>query len=237
MMKELGMTGTLVLAGGEEFGGRMREVDELALRAAGGVGAVIRVLPTAAAADDGHARAGRNALDWFAALGATDVAVVPVIDRASADDPAVVAALADADLVYLPGGSPAYLAQALVGSQCAAMLRQRYEAGAVLAGSSAGAMIFGEYVYHPETGRTIRGLCTLPNVCIVPHYDRYGQRWIARLRRTLPDAILLGIDERTAALVSGDLNRQTWSVAGQGCLTVYRGAIAARYVSGAQLRL
>ena len=128
------MTGTRVLAGGEEFGGRMREVDEQAMRAAGGAGAVIRVVPTAAAADAGHERAGRVALEWFASLGATDVAVVPVLDRASADDPAVLAPLAGADLVYLPGGSPAYLAQALVGSRCAAVLRERYEAGAVLAG-------------------------------------------------------------------------------------------------------
>jgi cyanophycinase len=231
------MTGTLVLAGGEEFGGRMREVDERAMRAAGGARAVIRVVPTAAAADAGHERAGGVALEWFASLGATDVAIVPVHDRASADDPAVLAPLADADLVYLPGGSPAYLAQALVGSRCAAVLRARYEAGAVLAGSSAGAMLFGEYVYHPETGRTLRGLCMLPNVCIVPHYDRYGQRWIARLRQTLPDALLLGIDERTAALATGDLSRRPWSVAGQGCLTVYRGSIAARYVPGAEMRL
>ena len=50
-------------------------------------------------------------------------------------------------------------------------------------------------------------------------------------------SILLGIDERTAALVTGDLSRRPWSVAGQGCLTVYRGSIAARYVPGAQLRL
>ena len=50
--------GYLLLEGGAEFGGRMRDPDLKAIELAGGFDASIRIIPTAAAPDNNHQRAG-----------------------------------------------------------------------------------------------------------------------------------------------------------------------------------
>src|SRR5262249_42037195 len=112
------MTGYLVLAGGAEFGGRMALVDRQAIGLAGGLAAPICIVPTAAAVDHNHERAGGNGLRWFQSLGARDVSVVPVIDASSAGDAQLASQLRQARLIYLLGGSPSYLEQALQKSLC-----------------------------------------------------------------------------------------------------------------------
>jgi len=108
--------GYILLEGGAEFGGLMSEPDRLALDRAGGRGVSVCILPTAAAPDSNHARAGANGTRWFRSLGATNVAVVNVIDRASANDAALARELRSAKLIYLLGGFPAYTAQTLANS-------------------------------------------------------------------------------------------------------------------------
>jgi len=96
--------GYLLLEGGAEFGGRMRDADLRGIRRAGGFAAPIRIIPTAAAPDDNHERAGNNGVRWFEGLGAKDVLSVPLVDRASANDATVAQALRAARLIYLLGG-------------------------------------------------------------------------------------------------------------------------------------
>ena len=98
------MAGHILLAGGAEFGGRMAEPDLRAIELAGGVDARISIIPTAAAPDHNHERAGRNGVRWFESLGARNVSALPLIDRASADSPAIAAALQESRLIYLLGG-------------------------------------------------------------------------------------------------------------------------------------
>ena len=54
------MQGYLLLEGGAEFGGQMSEPDRRAIELAGGPSAQISIIPTAAAPDNNHQRAGRN---------------------------------------------------------------------------------------------------------------------------------------------------------------------------------
>ena len=54
--------GYLMLAGGAEFGGQMRDPDLRAIELAGGFDAPLRIIPTAAAPDNNHQRAGNNGL-------------------------------------------------------------------------------------------------------------------------------------------------------------------------------
>ena len=77
--------GYLLLEGGAEFGGRMREPDLKAIELAGGFDAPVRIIPTAAAPDNNHQRAGNNGIRWFQSLGARDVGSLPLIDKASAN--------------------------------------------------------------------------------------------------------------------------------------------------------
>lgn len=222
--------GSLMLAGGAEFGGRMGAIDRLALERAGGPGARLRVIPAAAAPDHNEQRAGRNAVHWFRGLGARDVAVVPLTDRASAEDATVAAELERAHLIYLLGGFTHYLGQTLAGSASLAGLRAAHAAGAVLAGSSAGAMVLCEHYYDPAEGELRAGLGFLPRACFIPHHDTFGRSWGPRLAPRLPDAVLIGVDEQTGMLDDGQGRR--WRVAGRGGVTLYWQGQAEHYAAG-----
>ena len=91
--------GYLLLEGGAEFGGRMRDPDLKAIELAGGFDAPIRIIPTAAAPDQNHQRAGNNGIRWFKSLGAKDVVSLPLIDKASANDKGIAKSLRDAKLI------------------------------------------------------------------------------------------------------------------------------------------
>ncbi len=162
------MPGYLLLEGGAEFGGLMKEPDRRAMELAGGLAAPVRILPTAAAPDHNHQRAGNNGVNWFRRLGASDVAAIPVIDTASANDPALATELRHAGLIYLLGGFPGYLGETLKGSLCWQVMLEAYADGALLAGSSAGAMVLCQYYYDSERQQAVEGLNLLPNTCVLP---------------------------------------------------------------------
>ncbi len=229
------MTGHLVLQGGAEFGGQMRASDLRALELAGGARAAVCIIPAAAAPDDNHHRAGRNGRDWFRGLGASDVSVALVIDGESANDDAMVGLLRRAELVYLLGGFPAYLARVLSGSRCWQAVRDGLQQGLVLAGSSAGAMVLCEHLYDPHDGKIVAGLGLLTGCCLLPHHQTFGRRWAAKLQKDLPRATLIGIDEQTAMIDDGPDGR--WTVYGAGRITLYSNGQKARYSSGERFML
>jgi cyanophycinase len=149
--------GYLLLEGGAEFGGAMREPDLRAIELAGGFDAPIRILPTAAAPDHNHIRAGNNGVRWFRSLGARDVESLLLIDKASANDPQIAESLRSAKLLYLLGGFTHYLGQTLLGSKAWEAALEANQSGAVIAGSSAGAMALCEHYYDPGRGNVERG--------------------------------------------------------------------------------
>lgn len=222
-------TGFLLLEGGAEFGGRMSEPDLEAIRLAGGPGVPIAVLPTAAAPDNNQARAGRIALNWFRSLGASKVEVVPVVDRPSANDPALAARLEVTRLIYMLGGFPGHLADTLRDSLAWQAVLRAHGSGAVVGGSSAGAMVVCEYFYDPEDYRVRAALNVLPNCCVLPHHDGFGRTWAPKLLGLLPDVTLIGIDERTGMLGGSDSD---WIVHGAGKVTLYRHGTLSTYHRG-----
>jgi cyanophycinase len=211
--------GFIVLEGGAEFGGRMAEVDRQALRLAGGLDVPIRIIPAAAAPDGNHRRAGQNGVDWFRQLGASDVSAPALIDRPSADDPGIAAELTRARLIFLLGGFPHHLGQTLQGSKSWQAVLAAYSNGAVIAGSSAGAMVLCQYYYDPATALLQRGLALLPGVCVLPHHDTFGKDWAPLIRNMHGPVVMVGIDEQTGA-VSGNAP-DCWQVYGQGQVTLY----------------
>jgi cyanophycinase len=213
--------GYILLEGGAEFGGLMSDPDRRAIDLAGGYSALISIIPTAASPDHNHQRAGNNGQRWFRNLGATNVEVVPLIDRPSADDPSVVEVLRASRLVYLLGGFPGYLDETLSGSSSWGAVLDAYQEGAVVGGSSAGAMVLCQYYYDPEKGEVRGGLNLLPGVCLVPHHNQVGNRWSPRLVKWLPETLIIGIDERTGLINDGVGG--SWTVYGAGQVTVYRG--------------
>lgn len=225
----------LLLAGGAEFGGQMAIPDRQALALAGGEDAPVVILPTAAAPDQNHLRAGQNGVRWFESLGARRVQVAPVIDRASAESPEIASLIRSARLVYLLGGFTHYLGQTLQGSLAWQAALDAQQAGAVIGGSSAGAMVLAQHYFDPGSGRVFDGLGLVARVCVLPHFNTFGRSWVSRLQELLPEAVLLGLDERSAVLL-GD-TPGAWRVLGQGAATVYYHGRPASYQPGALLQL
>jgi len=227
------MAGYLLLEGGAEFGGQMAEPDLRAMELAGGSGALICIIPTAAAPDNNAQRAGNNGVRWFRSLGAKQVELLPLVDKASANDPHIADRISQSRLIYMLGGFTGYLGETLKGSASWQAMLRAYEAGAVIAGSSAGAMVMCQYYFDPARGQVVEGLELVPNACVLPHHNTFGKGWAPRLSRLLPDAVLLGIDERTGMLDDGDEGRKVgWRVYGQGTVTLYRRGQSKVYRAG-----
>src|SRR5215217_1510113 len=211
--------GYLLLEGGAEFGGRMRDPDLKAIELAGGFEAPIRIIPTAAAPDNNYQRAGNNGTRWFQSLGAKDVISLPLTDKASASDASIAKSLQAAKLIYMLGGFTGYLGETLIGSPAWEAAREAYRSGAVIAGSSAGAMVMCEFYYDPSAQRVVKGLNLVPNSLVLPHHNTFGKSWAPQLTKQVPDLTLIGIDEQTGMLDDG---AGTWTVYGRGGVTYYR---------------
>ena len=229
------MRGYLLLAGGAEFGGRMAEPDVRALQLAGGFDAQVSIIPAAAALDNNHQRAGETGVRWFEQLGATRVQWLPLIDQASANHASLAERLRSSRLVYLLGGFPHYLAQTLRGSTGWQAILEACREGAVVGGSSAGAMVLCRHYYDPAAGNISEGLNLVPKTCIIPHHDTFGKSWASHLVRLLPGDVIVGIDEETAMIDDGSGDK--WRVYGRGAVSLYRGGTISIYHSGEPLSL
>jgi cyanophycinase len=221
--------GYLLLEGGAEFGGRMSEPDLRAIELAGGFDRPICIIPTAAAPDNNHKRAGNNGIRWFRGLGAKNVFTADVIDSANANDTSLADSIRTSRLIYLLGGFPRYLGETLANSACWQAALDAYEQGAVIAGSSAGAMVLCEYYYDPSERKILRGLNLIPNACVLPHHKNFGKAWARELAQQLPNAVLLGIDERTGMIDDG---AGQWQVYGAGQITLYQGGQSSGHEHG-----
>jgi len=227
------MQGYLLLEGGAEFGGQMSEPDRRAIELAGGPESLISIIPTAAAPDNNHQRAGRNGVNWFKSLGATHVESLSLIDKVSANDPSIVNAISKSRLIYMLGGFTGYLGETLKNSASWQAMLRAYSNGAVIAGSSAGAMVMCQHYFDPGKRQVVEGLGLLPNTCVLPHHDTFGKNWAQQLATLLPNVVLLGIDERTGMLDDGEDGRKIgWHVYGQGAVTLYRKGQPTAYNAG-----
>jgi len=228
------MNGTLALVGSGEYLPPMEPVDRFLLSRVQGEPRVV-CLPTAAGLE-GTERIGywsRLGVEHFTRLGARAEAV-EVIDRATANDETFAAHIRRANFVYLSGGKPDYLFKTLTGTPVWSAIVQVLENGGVVAGCSAGAMIFGEqYPSFPTMWPWQRAFNFLPGAIILPHYDEFGDGFGKFVRTMLPrGATLLGIEGNTA-LVSSD---GKFEVSGSGGVTVWNRKQKKRFVEREAVR-
>lgn len=166
-------------------------------------------IPTAAAPE------GQAVLDRWVRLGREQaerlgVDAVPIVarDRDEANDPALAALVQGAGLVYMSGGNPRVLADALRGTLLWQAVESAWRGGAALAGCSAGAMALTAWTPTVRPRRSddegAPGLGVLPHLRVIPHFDRMAG-WIpdliTRVLLHAPDGVsVLGIDEDTAVV-------------------------------------
>ena len=234
------MKGAIALVGSGEFTPALESVDRELLAATGRPRPRVVILPTASIPDgepvfQRWAEMGRQ---HFGALGA-EVEPVLVRDRAAAQDPAHAQAIGEADLVYLSGGKPDFLYEALAGTAVERALHDAHARGAILAGCSAGAMVLADRRLSvrrrfpfPPSWRPAFGL--VPRVAVAPHYDAIPEALMLLAILAAPrGSVVLGIDEETA-LVGRD---GAWQVLGRGRVTVWRGRHRTSHRDGETIRL
>ncbi|HSH22829.1 MAG TPA: Type 1 glutamine amidotransferase-like domain-containing protein [Acidimicrobiales bacterium] len=160
------MNGPLALVGGDEWRPGC-SFDEELLVASGG--AEVVVLPTAAAYEHPD-RAVTAATTWFAGFGG-QVRGLDVLQRRDALDPDKADAVRAARFVYLSGGSPLHLRSVLKETPLWDALVAAWDDGAVVAGSSAGAMVLCDPMVDPRGGAFTVGLGMVVNVAVLAHAE------------------------------------------------------------------
>ena len=211
--------GPLALVGGDELRPGNEPQDRILVEAAAGRSAY--VIATAAARQRPDL-AVANARSWFGALG-LDVVELPLTKRSQAMSNEIASRARDGRFFYLVGGDPGLVPKVLADTPVWSAIVEAWRGGAALAGSSAGAMAMGSWTLirdrmPGDARRRYRdALGLIPNVAVVPHLSTFGERWIPSVLEAAPDgAILLAIDERTAAIcVDG-----SWRVEGAGAVVV-----------------
>jgi cyanophycinase len=218
--------GPIALVGSGEFTPAMEAVDAALLA---GRPARTVFLPTAAGLE------GPERVDYWVRLGVEHyrrlgVEPVPlrVIDRHDAEDPANASLVAGAGLVYLSGGNPGYLADTLRGTVVLEAILAAWQAGAALAGCSAGACALTAVAFDSRNRAVRPGLAVVSELVVLPHFDRIEQwspgivaRQLAELRS---GQILIGIDEETALVSTGagwrvEGAHQVWTIDPDGTRT------------------
>ncbi len=196
-------------------------------------------IPTAAAPECA-------AVDRWVALGREQaqrlgVTAVPLLieTRDDAERPDIAEQVAGAGLIYLSGGNPPYLADTLRDTLLWRAIETAWQAGAALAGCSAGAIALTHWVpdiRRPDTpGR--QGLGAVPHLRVIPHFDRLTE-WLPDLpERYLLDrpagTTVVGIDEETA-LVGGP---RQWEVQGRQSVWVISGEGREEHPAGSALEI
>jgi cyanophycinase len=175
------------------------------------------VLPTAAAYWHPD-KAIETAASYFAGLGAT-VKACMVLRRADAEDREHAGAVRAARFLYLAGGSVLHLRSVLKSSPVWEALVEAWGAGAVLAGSSAGAMVLGDAMVDPRGGALTLGLGLLPQLAVLPHAGDWSEEKTHRTVRLASGGLrIAAIDERTALLRAPD---GRWYKRGSGNVTIW----------------
>ena len=220
------MAGRIALVGGDEFREGCENMDEAILTATGKSTPTVLIIPTAAAFERPDVAA-QNGVRHFTSLGA-DAHPLMALDRDDAMDAGLASEIASADLVYLTGGNPAHLLDTIAESALLNSIASALEHGAVLAGSSAGAMVMGSWMRFREWRRALgiaEGIATLP------HHERADLDSTLRdLDASAPKELnaMFGVDGRCGVLSGPD----GWTALGPGSITVYRNNYWQRFGDG-----
>lgn len=224
--------GPIALVGSGEYLPVMAEIESELIS---GRGTKYIQIPTAAALE------GDRSLNYWKDLGISQATrigaqAVPLLIKNSddANNEMLAAQIEGAGLIYFSGGNPHHLANTLRESKVLDAVLDAWKNGAALAGCSAGAMAIANHIPEIKTfGKTTsQGFALLPNVRVIPHFDR---KFMAAFNRFVKeDSItVLGIDENTALV--GGLNE--WQVKGVGTVTVFKDGKKEIFSSGQKLFL
>ena len=232
--------GTLIPIGGNEDKGfeddeihRLDYIEEGILahvvEEAGGIDAKIIVIPTASSIP---IEIGENYLTAFATLGCKNVTVLDIRTQADSEKADFIQHIKTADCIMFSGGDQSKISKYIGGSAIHTVLLERYknDAGFVIAGTSAGAMMMAEEMVSGGSAakaflkgavKMRKGLALIPELIIDTHFiqrGRFGR--ISEAVAKFPSLIGFGLAEDTGMIIK---NGNSCTVIGSGMVIVFDG--------------
>ena len=220
--------GSVMIIGWAEDKVRDRVILGRFVELAGGSDGIVVIISTASSL--GFV-AGERYREVFTGLGIGTVRPLHAMTRTQANDEGYVRQVRDATGVFLTGGNQLRLSSTIGGTLLADAVLERFRAGAVVAGTSAGASAMSSHmIAFGASGGTPKhrmaalaaGLGVLPSVIVDQHFqqrNRYG-RLLSVIAQN-PSLLGLGVDEDTAGVVDPD---GIMEVIGRGSVTIIDGA-------------
>ncbi|MDD8030687.1 MAG: cyanophycinase [Acidobacteriota bacterium] len=218
-----------IIGGGVRPESMMKRFVELATKS--GSGRIV-VLPMASATPD---ETGRHLVEEFLQLGAKE-AVYYNFNRREAEKYPNARLLAESGGIFFSGGVQSRITEAILDTPIHNMIKELYQKGAVIGGTSAGAavmselMITGDEARKPEEGHEFetiesgniivsRGLGLINSAVIDQHFaTRKRHNRLISIIAGHPELLGIGIDESTAIIVYPD---ETFEVIGSKNVIVY----------------
>lgn len=209
------MPRTLIPIGGNESRSPDSSIFAEMVRRAGGKAARIVVVPTASATPEER---GREYAELFRGFEPESVDVLALVERPDAARAENLATLGAATLVMFSGGDQLRLSSLLGGTPFHLALAEKYAAGCVIAGTSAGAAVLPEAMIFQNNGfRLYRkgglemtmGLGLIRNVIFDTHFVQRSR--ISRLVHavaTNPSLLGLGLEENTGLVIEDEEKAQ-----------------------------
>ncbi|MGI3211239.1 cyanophycinase [Roseovarius tibetensis] len=150
----------------------------------------------------------------FERLGAGEVIDIRIRERADAADAEKIEMIAQSDVIFISGGDQMRLTSIFGGSGALAAIRKRYDDGAVVAGTSAGAacqsttMVYGGNAIDSLRKGAVKmsaGFGLIDKVIIDTHFLERGRfSRLMEVGATNPEYLGVGLGEDAAVLFGGD---------------------------------
>ncbi len=199
----------IALYGSGEFTDSVNEIDQFLINKFNLKN--VAVVPTAAGKEKDWYKWLDMAQTHFDKLNVNTIRI-EVTNNKEANDPIIANKIKQADWIFYSGGAPEYLFKSINNSLLWNLTLEKYKAGVLLSGSSAGAMILGNYIIDKpfkamlqKTDENWQKTFGIVDYTILPHFNRMNQfkPLLNQLLKNTPNKIkdnLLGIDEDTALL-------------------------------------
>lgn len=215
----------ILVIGGAEDKVHGREILHTFFGRSGSVEARLAIIPSASREP---VIIGDRYKDIFSEMGAKEIQVLDIRDRAQTEDPKIQAYIEECTGVFMTGGDQLRLCGLLADTPMMELVRRRVQQGEItLAGTSAGAAVMGHHMIAgggsgESPNRALvdmaTGLGMIPEVIVDQHF--HNRNRMARLMSAVaahPELLGIGIDEDTCAMFERDGVLQ---VMGKGTVTI-----------------
>ncbi len=216
----------LALYGSGEFTEEVKDIDEYLITKYKPHN--IAILPTAAGKENDYTKWLSMAKIHYAQYNLS-IIEVPILNKIQANNQELINPILNADWIFFSGGDPNYLLNVLKNSVLWKEITRLYHEGVLLSGSSAGAMVMGNFILSNPFKAIFKNsdilwkeAFKLVDYTIFPHFNRIKNHptFIKRVIKQSPKNISsswIGIDENTALII--DDNKQ--SIHGPGNVEIH----------------